>query len=95
MNQIEKIIKDCKIYLNGRSIVDDRKSKEVYLTEDEMVLIFHFISLHASTNYTVPTINPISAENLIDFIGWDDDRYRDVLISTRWRKKRKKAVLKA
>nr|MBC7612940.1 hypothetical protein [Pseudopedobacter sp.] len=65
-------------FLNGRKLMDDR-SKNISLTEDEIFLIFKFIKMKLNKR-SLPLIIPISINNNLDFFGWENTDYLDVLL---------------
>ena len=51
------------------------------LTPYELNQIRFWINLKHNKNFKLPTILPISKRFVLDFIGWDDPRYNDVLLN--------------
>lgn len=89
MTQIEKLQKKIPGYLRGNKIVDDRKLQGEF-TDDELHLIEWFIKNKFST---LPTIIPISKTSHLDFIGWNNPKYMDVLICKNWIPKTRKSKI--
>ena len=70
-------IKNTKRYLDKNSLVNESSITE--LTEDEEILIAFFIKAKWM-QYRIPTIVPISKRLHLDFIGYNNEQYMDVLI---------------
>jgi len=79
MKQIEKLHRKLKKILGGRKIKDDRLNKEEF-SSYELEVIEFFIQTKWQ-GYNIPTIIPISEKYYLDFIRWDNDQYKYVLIS--------------
>lgn len=65
-----------KRHLQGRSILNE-SSIELNLFEKRMIK--HILTTKF-LGYTTSVITPISNRISLDFIGWDNPRYNDVLI---------------
>lgn len=70
-------VKNTKRYLDKNSLVNESSITE--LTEDEEILIAFFIKAKWM-RYRIPTIVPISKRLHLDFIGYNNEQYMDVLI---------------
>ena len=78
MTQLDLINKKLIPVANGRKIVDDRKVK-TDLTDDEFFLIEKAVSIKRS-GAPISTIHHISRRYHLDFVGWDNEQYWDVLL---------------
>ena len=65
--------------LNGKSIKIDFQENFV-LTPYELNQIRFWINKKNDDRYILPTILPVSKRFVLDFIGWNDDKYNDVLL---------------
>ena len=79
MTQLETLNQKFKKLLHGRKINDGRIIKKK-LTEDEIFLIEKL--LRQIKDKPIPIIQYISKRHHLDFIGWNDEMYNDVLICT-------------
>lgn len=55
-------------------------SKKFELTKNEKIHIKRWLELKESKLYILPTIIPISDRIHLDFIGWNNEDFMDVLI---------------
>ena len=65
--------------LNGKSIKIDFQENFV-LTPYELNQIRFWINIKNNKNYNLPTILPVSKRFVLDFVGWDNPKYNDVLL---------------
>jgi len=65
--------------LNGKSIKIDFQENFV-LTPYELNQIRFWINKKNDDRYILPTILPVSKRFVLDFVGWNDDKYNDVLL---------------
>jgi len=65
--------------LNGKSIKIDFQENFV-LTPYELNQIRFWINIKNNKNYNLPTILPVSKRFVLDFVGWNNDKYNDVLL---------------
>lgn len=65
--------------LNGKKINIDFQGNFV-LTPYELNQIRFWINRANDERYKLPTILPISKRFVLDFIGWNDEKYNDVLL---------------
>lgn len=65
--------------LNGKSIKIDFQENFV-LTPYELNQIRFWINKKNDNRFILPTILPISKRFVLDFVGWNDDKYNDVLL---------------
>ena len=65
-----------KRHLQGRSILNE-SSIELNLFEKRVIK--HTLTAK-KLGYNFPTVTPISDRISLDFIGWDNEKYNDVLI---------------
>lgn len=88
MDQIDKLNKSEFRYVHeigtGKRIrkkirVDFKLSKNFRLTDDEVFLIKKTLKM-GNFQSNIRNIIPISRRLHLDFIGWDDPRYYDVLL---------------
>lgn len=75
----EQLNEILKPYLRDRSIlVDEWKNKtSINLTDDELFLIQKSIE---SKDWEKSKVRHISKRHHLDYIGWHNEKYRDVLI---------------
>jgi len=73
-----------KKYLNGRSIIWDNTNQEINLTDEEIYFIGFWIQKKYYKPDETSVVNPISRRCFVDFIGYDNEKYRDVIIG-RWK----------
>lgn len=78
-----------KKYLNGRSIIWDDPDHKINLTDEEIYFIGFWIQKKYYKPDETPVMNPISRRCFIDFIGYNNEKYRDVIIG-RWKKTKDK-----
>lgn len=69
-----------KKYLKGNVIIWDDPNKNINLTDDEIYFVGFWIQKKYFYPDNVSTVNPISRRCYIDFIGFDRDKYRDVIV---------------
>ncbi len=50
------------------------------LTPYELNQIRFWINCKQNKNYNLPTILPVSKRFVLDFLGWEDENYNDVLL---------------
>lgn len=50
------------------------------LTPYELNQIRFWINKKHDNRYCLPTVLPISKRFVLDFVGWDDEKYNDVLL---------------
>jgi hypothetical protein len=79
---ILNLTKKFKDYLDGRRINEGRINSEdkIELTVDELFMLEKALELKTSSVYSIPTIFYISSKHHLDFIGWDDSKFNDVLL---------------
>ena len=65
--------------LNGKSIKIDFQENFV-LTPYELNQIRFWINKKNDNRFILPTILPVSKRFVLDFVGWNDDKYNDVLL---------------
>lgn len=65
--------------LKGKKILVDF-DKSFQLTPYELNQIRFWINKKHDSRYQLPTVLPISKRFVLDFIGWDDEKYNDVLL---------------
>ena len=63
---------------NKKILVDFDSSFK--LTPYELNQIRYWLLKKQDSRYNLPTILPISKRFVLDFIGWEDDKYNDVLL---------------
>jgi hypothetical protein len=67
--------------LNGKKIVIDfLEPKTFKLTPYELNQIRYWILKKHDNRYILPTVLPVSKRFNLDFIGWDNPQYNDVLL---------------
>lgn len=77
---MERLNKKFKRHLQGRSIVLDGSVEGLTdVTKFEERVILHLIK-SKKMGYKLPTLMPVSERISLDFIGWDNPEYNDVLI---------------
>jgi len=67
-----------KVLPKGYSVNFD--CERVEITEEEIYLISYWIKQYDTSFYKLPTLIPINDKIHLDFIGWKNDKYKDVLI---------------
>jgi hypothetical protein len=82
---VECTLFNSKKELFGRKIYFDNTSVRD-LTEDEIYLIKQFVKFKEN-NVVATTYIPISRRIQIDFIGYNDKKYNDILICKNYLKK--------
>jgi len=65
--------------LNGKSIKIDFQENFV-LTPYELNQIRFWINKKNDNRFILPTILPVSKRFVLDFVGWNDEKYNDVLL---------------
>ena len=65
--------------LQGKKIVVDFDDS-FKLTPYELNQIRFWLNKKNDSRYILPTILPVSKRFLLDFIGWNDNKYNDVLL---------------
>lgn len=65
--------------LNGKSIKIDFQENFV-LTPYELNQIRFWINKKNDNRFILPTILPVSKRFVLDFVGWYDNKYNDVLL---------------
>lgn len=65
--------------LNGKSIKIDFQENFV-LTPYELNQIRFWINKKNDSRFILPAILPVSKRFVLDFVGWNDDKYNDVLL---------------
>ena len=65
--------------LNGKKITIDFQENFV-LTPYELNQIRFWINRANDNRYILPNVLPISKRFVLDFIGWNDEKYNDVLL---------------
>lgn len=80
----ERLNKNYKNKLDGRKII--WSGDKIVLTDDEIFLIGCHLDARNRLGEEYPIFSPISRRCSLDFIGWDDPKYNDVLI-VKWKKK--------
>lgn len=65
--------------LNGKYIKIDFQENFV-LTPYELNQIRFWINKKNDSRFILPTILPVSKRFVLDFVGWNDDKYNDVLL---------------
>lgn len=65
--------------LQGKKIVVDFDDS-FKLTPYELNQIRFWINIKNNKNYNLPTILPVSKRFVLDFVGWNNDKYNDVLL---------------
>lgn len=65
--------------LKGKKINIDFQENFI-LTPYELNQIRFWINFKNDINYKLPTILPVSKRFCLDFIGWDNENYNDVLL---------------
>jgi hypothetical protein len=65
--------------LKGKKIKVDFQGSFV-LTPYELNQIRFWINKYHNDNYKLPTVLPVSKRFVLDFIGWNDKIYNDVLL---------------
>jgi hypothetical protein len=68
-----------KKQLNGKSIKIDFEENFV-LTPYELNQISFWLNVKTTGHYKLPTIVPVSKRFVLDFVGWDNPQYNDVLL---------------
>jgi hypothetical protein len=70
----KKELKDKKI------VVDFLEPKSFKLTPYELNQIRFWINLKHDKRYNLPTILPVSKRFCLDFVGWENPQFNDVLL---------------
>ena len=65
--------------LNGKQIVIDFEDNFI-LTPYELNQIRFWLDAKNNNHMRLPTILPVSKRFALDFMGWDDPQYNDVLL---------------
>lgn len=65
--------------LNGKKIIIDFQ-EDFILTPYELNQIRFWINIKKNKHFLLPTILPISKRFVLDFVGWDNPKYNDVLL---------------
>lgn len=65
--------------LQGKKIIVDFQ-EPFKLTPYELNIIRYWLIRKNSGAYNLPTVLPVSKRFTLDFIGWDDPKYNDVLL---------------
>jgi len=65
--------------LQGKSIKIDFEGS-FKLTPYELNQIRFWLNLKNNNRYVLPTILPVSKRFSLDFVGWDNEKYNDVLL---------------
>ncbi len=65
--------------LNGKKIIVDFQENFV-LTPYELNQIRFWINRANDTRFILPMIVPVSKRFVLDFIGWNDPQYNDVIL---------------
>ena len=85
MDKIEislELTNKFKKKLKGRALKIDGSFKKLdKLTKDELFLIDYYLR---NQNKLISVIVPISKRYQLDFLGWNDKEYNDVLICSNW-----------
>lgn len=63
---------------NKKILVDFDSSFK--LTPYELNQIRYWINKKHDNRFNLPTVLPISKRFVLDFVGWDDEKYNDVLL---------------